>query len=136
MKPILLATLAAGICAAQAFAPIRVEDGLLQGTSENGLSVYRGIPFAAPPVGDLRWRAPQPTAKWAGVKPADKFGPRCYQGGRGAPGVETSEDCLYLNVWSPASPFWFGFMAADSTPARLPNQITAGRISPKRVSCW
>ncbi|MDR3703306.1 MAG: carboxylesterase family protein [Candidatus Sulfopaludibacter sp.] len=72
------------------------------GPTENGLSVYRGIPFAAPPVGSLRWRPPQPAAKWQGLRPADKFGPRCYQGGRGAPGVETSEDCLYLNVWSPA----------------------------------
>lgn len=102
MKRILLATLAAGICAAQPPAPVRVEGGMLQGTSEDGLRVYRGIPFAAPPVGDLRWRAPRPAANWEGVKPADKFGPRCYQGGRGAPGVETSEDCLYLNVWSPA----------------------------------
>ena len=102
MKRIVLATFAIGICAAQAPAPVKVEGGLLQGTLEDGLRVYRGIPFAAPPVGDLRWRAPEPAAKWDGVKQADKFGPRCYQGGRGAPGVETSEDCLYLNVWSPA----------------------------------
>ena len=102
MKPILLATLAAGICAAQSPAPVKVEGGLLQGISESGLTVYRGIPFAALPVGGLRWRAPQPASKWEGVKRADKFGPRCYQGGRGAPGVETSEDCLYLNVWTPA----------------------------------
>ena len=102
MKRVLLAILAGGICCAQTPPQVKVEAGLLQGTSENGLSVYRGIPFAAPPVGDLRWRPPQPAAKWQGLKPADKFGPRCYQGGRGAPGVETSEDCLYLNVWSPA----------------------------------
>ncbi len=102
MKRILLAMLAARICAAQAPAPVKVEGGMLQGTSEDGLHVYRGIPFAAPPVGDLRWSAPRPAAKWEGVKQADKFGPRCYQGGRGAPCVETSEDCLYLNVWSPA----------------------------------
>ena len=102
MKRVLLAILAGGICCAQTPPQVKVEAGLLQGTSENGLSVYRGIPFAAPPVGDLRWRPPQPAAKWQGLKPADKFGPRCYQGGRGAPGVETTEDCLYLNVWSPA----------------------------------
>src|ERR1022692_2191729 len=95
-------SLAGGICSAQTPPHVKVEGGLLQGTSENGLSVYRGIPFAAPPVGDLRWRPPRPAAKWQGLKPADKFGPRCYQGGRGAPGVETGEDCLYLNVWSPA----------------------------------
>src|SRR5450759_4408020 len=102
MKRIFLAILAGGICCAQTPPQVKVEAGLLQGTSENGLSVYRGIPVAAPTVGDLRWRPPQPAAKWQGLKPADKFGPRCYQGGRGAPGVETSEDCLYLNVWSPA----------------------------------
>ena len=97
-----LAILAGGICAAQTPARVKVDGGLLQGTAEDGLTVYRGIPFAAPPVGDLRWRAPQPAAKWEGVKSADKFGARCYQGGRGAAGVDTSEDCLYLNVWSPA----------------------------------
>ena len=102
MEQVFLAIVAVGICSAQTHAQVKVEGGLLQGTSESGLSVYRGIPFAAPPVGDLRWRPPQPAAKWQGLKPADKFGPRCYQGGRGAPGVETSEDCLYLNVWSPA----------------------------------
>src|ERR1035441_6910969 len=102
MKRVLLAILAGGIFSAQKPPQVKVEAGLLRGTSENGLSVYRGIPFAAPPVGDLRWRPPQPATKWQGLKPADKFGPRCYQGGRGAPGVETSVDCLYLNVWSPA----------------------------------
>ncbi len=77
-------------------APVQTEDGLVQGTFEDGLTVYRGIPFAAPPVGDLRWRAPQPAAKWDGVRQADKFGPIPVQGGKG------SEDCLYLNVWTPA----------------------------------
>ena len=69
MKRILLAILAGGICCAQTPPQVKVEAGLLQGTSENGLSVYRGIPFAAPTVGDLRWRPPQPAAKWQGLKP-------------------------------------------------------------------
>jgi para-nitrobenzyl esterase len=77
----------------------KVEQGVLQGTLEDGLTVYRGIPFAAPPVGDLRWRAPQAAAKWEGVRKADKFAPQCIQGG---PPSSMSEDCLYLNVWSPA----------------------------------
>ena len=62
-------------CVAQQPAPVKVEEGLLQGTSEDGLTVYRGIPFAAPPVGDLRWRAPQSAAKWDGVRKAVKFAP-------------------------------------------------------------
>ena len=98
MRKLFLATLLlAGISAA---ATVKVEGGLLEGTSEDGLTVYRGIPFAAPPVGDLRWRAPQAAAKWDGVKHADKFAPECMQAaGRGA---VMSEDCLYLNVWTPA----------------------------------
>ena len=85
---------------AQQPAPVRIGSGLLQGTSENGLTVYRGIPFAAPPVGDLRWRAPQPAAKWDGVRQADKFAPGPIQGGN--PPSGKSEDCLYLNIWTPA----------------------------------
>jgi len=54
----------AGVALAQQPAPVRIEDGVIQGTSEDGLIVYRGIPFAAPPVGDLRWRAPRPAEKW------------------------------------------------------------------------
>jgi len=80
--------------------PVKVEDGLLQGTSENGLNVYKGIPFAAPPVGELRWRAPQPAAKWEGIKQVTKFAPAPMQGGN--PPSGKSEDCLYLNIWSPA----------------------------------
>ena len=86
--------------AAQQPKPIKIDDGLLQGTYENGLTVYKGIPFAAPPVGDLRWKAPQPPAKWDGVRMADKFAPGAIQGIN--PPSGKSEDCLYLNVWTPA----------------------------------
>lgn len=85
--------------------PIRIENGLLQGTHENGLTVYRGIPYAAPPVGDFRWRAPQPTADWTGTLKADAFKPACMQKGPTLPGMEFeryAEDCLYLNIWTPA----------------------------------
>jgi para-nitrobenzyl esterase len=80
--------------------PIKVEQGLLQGEFLNDLTVYKGIPFAAPPVGDLRWKAPQPLAKWEGVKQVTKFAPAPMQGGN--PPSGKSEDCLYLNVWTPA----------------------------------
>ena len=101
MRSLLLALAVASIsCTSWAAAPAaKVEEGKLQGTIENGLTIYRGIPFAAPPLGDLRWRAPQPAAKWQGVRSADKFAPQCVQS---IPGITTSEDCLYLNVWSPA----------------------------------
>jgi para-nitrobenzyl esterase len=89
-----------GFVVAQQPAPVKVEQGIIQGAFEDGLSVYKGIPFAAPPVGDLRWRAPQPAAKWEGVKQTIHFAPAPMQGGN--PPSGKSEDCLYLNVWSPA----------------------------------
>ena len=65
--------------------------------------MFKGIPFAAPPVGDLRWKAPAPSKPWTGVKKADAFANACMQApnsqGNTAP---VSEDCLYLNVWTPA----------------------------------
>ena len=79
---------------------VKVEEGSLKGISEDGLTVYKGVPFAAPPVGKLRWSAPQPAAKWSGIKDASKFAPAPMQGGNPASGK--SEDCLYLNIWSPA----------------------------------
>jgi para-nitrobenzyl esterase len=69
--------------------------------------VYRGIPFAAPPVGNLRWRAPQPLKPWSGTLQADTFGNSCIQGQPAKDGsirAGISEDCLYLNVWTPAKP--------------------------------
>src|SRR3569833_266735 len=89
-----------GLAVPDAPAPVKKGDKKVQGTSEDGLTVYRGIPFAAPPVGDLRWRAPQPAAKWKGVLQATKFAPAPIQSG--GPSEGTSEDCLYLNVWTPA----------------------------------
>lgn len=102
-KTVLLAMflmISIGSCIAQLPSPVKIDDGLLEGTFEEGLMVYRGIPFAAPPVGDLRWRAPQPPAKWEGVKQTIKFAPAPIQGGN--PPSGKSEDCLYLNIWTPA----------------------------------
>src|SRR5687768_8717280 len=77
-------------------APVLTEYGLVQGVVEKDLTVYRGVPFASPPLGDLRWRPPQPAKKWEGVRDASKFAADPYQG-NGSGNV--SEDCLYLNIW-------------------------------------
>lgn len=84
---------------------VAVESGRVQGVIENGVSIYKGIPFAAAPVGDLRWHPPQPVAPWRDVYKAVAFKPQCMQIGPPLPTMPEeprSEDCLYLNVWAPA----------------------------------
>ena len=88
---------------------VKVANGVLESSAaaKDGVRSFKGIPFAQPPVGDLRWREPQPVKNWTGSRSADKFGPRCMQ--RTGPGYDSgfrsdcrSEDCLYLNFWTPA----------------------------------
>ena len=95
-----LAIFSAGLALAQNLVPVKVDGGLVQGTIEEGLMVYKGIPFASPPMGELRWKAPQPVQKWEGVKMATTFAPAPMQGGN--PPSGKSEDCLSLNIWIPA----------------------------------
>jgi para-nitrobenzyl esterase len=92
------------LSAAAGVAPVRTQSGWIQGRMEDGLTLYRGVPFAAPPVGPLRWRAPQAPAPWSGVRKADRFAPICMQDHPWWTGGNTqlSEDCLYLNIWTPA----------------------------------
>ena len=82
--------------------------GQVEGTQENGLCVFRGVPFAAPPVGELRFKAPQPVEPWDGIRAAKSFGPISLQAPNemleallppSDPPQPQSEDCLYLNVW-------------------------------------
>ena len=124
--------------------PVRLDSGSISGTTGTSgeVRIFRGVPYAAPPVGELRWKAPQPVSKWEGVRRADEYGARCFQGGGGGGGAAagaraggagavpgdqpaaarprgrrrrrwrqappaaapqpTSEDCLFLNVWTPA----------------------------------
>src|ERR1700728_3009033 len=92
----------AGFAIAQ---PVLTESGTISGQRSNGVSVYRGVPFAAPPLGDLRWRPPVPAASWTGARQAVAFAPSCMQVGVSMPGETApavSEDCLYLNIWTPA----------------------------------
>ena len=88
---------------------MKTANGTVESTvpPRDGVRSFKGIPFAQPPVGDLRWREPQPVKNWTGVRNADKFGPTCMQ--RLSPNADywfrgdgMSEDCLYLNVWTPA----------------------------------
>ena len=85
---------------------VRVEQGVLAGAADGGVESYKGVPFAAPPVGPLRWRAPRPPERWQGARPAADYGTICIQPpANGDPGVgppPMCEDCLTLNVWTPA----------------------------------
>ena len=103
---------ASGVALAQA-PQTRVEQGLLAGIPQGGAVAYLGVPYAAPPVGRQRWRAPQPAAQWTGVRAADRFGASCQQdltpGNRLGPWTHeylivgpVSEDCLFVNIWTPA----------------------------------
>jgi para-nitrobenzyl esterase len=87
--------------------PVRTDTGLVSGTagSTDEVRVFKGIPYAAPPLGDLRWHEPRPPSHWEGVRKADEFSAVCTQqqrGPAGATGPAPSEDCLYLNIWTAA----------------------------------
>jgi len=77
-----------------------VTGGTVRGMVDSGVASFKGIPFAAPPVGNLRWQAPQPVIPWSGVKQASAFALPCAQRSRAV--AESSEDCLYLNIWTSA----------------------------------
>jgi para-nitrobenzyl esterase len=88
---------------------VQTDKGKLEGTTHGDVTVFKGIPFAAPPVVELRWRPPQPVAAWGGVRKADKLGSACIQPVYGPmdgaePVGAQSEDCLYLNVWTSGKP--------------------------------
>ena len=121
MKPTqFLAACAVLLLTLNARAQIREADvtgGRVAGVAAEGVVSFKGIPFAAPPLGPLRWKAPQPVSAWTGVKDASKFGPSCMQDAMflrifGAP-PEMSEDCLYLNVWTAAK------SAGDALPVMV-----------------
>ncbi|WP_329742143.1 carboxylesterase/lipase family protein [Dyella sp. A6] len=110
---------------------VTVANGTLQGSVSDGVASFKGIPYAAPPIGNLRWHAPQPAASWSGVRLATKYEPDCKQTpfpSDAAPlGVKTAENCLYANVWRPAGDVhgklpvmvWIyggGFMNGGSSP--------------------
>jgi para-nitrobenzyl esterase len=123
---------------------IKIANGIIEGTADpsSGVRAFKGIPFAAPPVGDLRWRPPQPAHDWDGVREANQFGPRCMQRGVFSDmqfrSNGMSEDCLYLNVWTPAKSagdrlpvlvyfYGGGYTAGDGSEPRYDGASIAGR---------
>ncbi|MGW8204550.1 carboxylesterase/lipase family protein (plasmid) [Sphingomonas bisphenolicum] len=104
---LLAAALTAPVASARSdMAPVvAIADGALRGVNEEGVVAFKGIPFAAPPVGDLRWRAPQPVKRWQGVRDASRYGHDCMQlpfPSDAAPlGTPPAEDCLFMNLWKP-----------------------------------
>jgi len=100
-----LLTQATGINGSEA-TNVKIESGIVSGVTDGEVTSFKGIPYAAPPVGDFRWRPPQPVKDWEGVLDAKEFGANCAQAGwprdSGAIAEGSSEDCLYLNVWLPA----------------------------------
>ncbi len=121
---------------------VKTASGTLEGTGRqaSGVREFKGVPFAQPPIGSLRWTAPLPPANWNGIRQAKEFGPRCMQqaifGDMGFRSNGMSEDCLYLNIWTPAKSsgeklpvmvyfFGGGFMAGDGSEPRYDGESMA-----------
>ncbi len=126
---LMIAIAGSALCASDV---VKTDSGRLKGVTAQGVTSFKGIPYAVAPVGDLRWRPPQPVKPWSGVRPASEYGADCMQKpfpGDAAPlGVTPAEDCLYMNVWIPASGaakklpvlVWIyggGFVNGGSSPA-------------------
>ena len=108
--------LAAPVALAQVQLVVKTDAGLVAGTGSD-IHVWKGIPYAQPPVGDLRWQEPQPAAAWPGIRHALEFGPMCPQGNPANLKPDMSEDCLTLNVWSEHSRAKSGACCSGSTAA-------------------
>jgi para-nitrobenzyl esterase len=144
MKKFIVFLLAQFICIlAFAQMQVKIANGMLEGVTEkSGVQSFKGIPFAQPPIGDLRWKEPQPVNNWGGVRKCDAYGYNPMQkkvfGDMGFRTPGMSEDCLYLNVWVPANPskekllvlvyfYGGGFVAGDGSERRYDGESMAKR---------
>lgn len=129
---------------AQATVQVKIENGIVEGitNTQKGLKIFLGIPYAEPPMGELRWKAPQPKTDWKGILETKKFGPRPVQtnvwGDMIYRSGKMSEDCLYLNVWSPNEKgdellpvlvyfYGGGFVAGDGSEPRYDGAAMASK---------
>jgi para-nitrobenzyl esterase len=128
---------------AQTGKQVKIENGIVEGVTEkSGVHSFKGIPFAQPPIGELRWKEPQPVNNWTGIRKCDAYGYNPMQkkvfGDMGFRSPGMSEDCLYLNVWAPAKPskaklpvlvyfYGGGFVAGDGSEARYDGESMAKR---------
>jgi para-nitrobenzyl esterase len=141
---VILMTVLTGVCGAAGPDRVKIANGTIEGTGvqPSGARHFKGIPYAAPPVGELRWREPQPVKNWTGVKETKQFGPRCMQasvfGDMNFRSNGMGEDCLYLNVWTPAKAgserlpvmvyfFGGGFIAGDGSEPRYDGESMASK---------
>jgi para-nitrobenzyl esterase len=121
---------------------VKTKSGTVEGVNTSGIKTFKGVPFAQPPVGDLRWREPQPVKAWTGIRKADHFGPRAMQlplfSDMQFRSDGVSEDCLYLNIWTPAKQvsdqlpvlvyfYGGGLMAGDGSEYRYDGESMARR---------
>lgn len=148
MTPLSLAVAQSNQSLSAAAPQAKTVNGLVEGVTEaSGIRAFKGIPFGQPPVGELRWKEPQPVKNWTGVRKADQFGPRAMQravfGDMGFRSNGMSEDCLYLNVWTPAKSaseklpqerlpvlvyfYGGGFIAGDGSEGRYDGESMARR---------
>lgn len=137
-------TLLIGLAGVAQRSPIKIKTskGVLEGLTVDGVTTFKGVPFAAPPVGPLRWQAPQPVPSWEGVRNAHRFSPKPMQtnvyGDMNSRSEGMSEDCLYLNIWMPAKAhtsslpvlvyfYGGGFIAGDASEPRYDGESMARR---------
>ena len=120
-----LAAAALSACAVADSDPqVETDAGWLQGTRDGNVQIFKGVPFAAAPIGELRWRAPQQVESWEGVRSAAAYAPMCAQRETGSLWfelTEVSEDCLYLNIWAPE-------IAADEQPLPVMISVHGGGL--------